>query len=222
MNKKVMSVAFAIVLMILWSIALGPSAEATPLSINDSIKLYDGPGTTNGGEFRLYHKEGASYVYNFNTFCMERDEYFSYGQELIVDDISNQAWNGGKNTDAGDPLDDLTAWLYLNFQKGTLAGYDYGAGRVASANALQNAIWYFEEEIGSVNAAAQAFVTLAQNAYDGGWRNNGQVWVLNLTYTNGRLAQDQLYVKVPEPANMLLLGTGLICLAGIGRRKLFK
>jgi len=33
---------------------------------------------------------------------------------------------------------------------------------------------------------------------------------------------NNLGTAVPEPANLLLLGTGLICLAGMGRKKVFK
>jgi hypothetical protein len=38
---------------------------------------------------------------------------------------------------------------------------------------------------------------------------------------NGNFKQDQLTV-VPEPATMLLFGTGLIGLAGLGRKKFRK
>ena len=72
-----------------------------------------------------------------------------------------------------------------------------------------------------------ALITLAQNHVAAGWVNDG-VGVLNLFYTDGRMAQDQLtFTKVaylpppppdptPEPATLVLMGLGGLVL---GSRK---
>jgi len=73
----------------------------------------------------------------------------------------------------------------------------------------------------------RGLITLAQNNVAAGWINDG-VGVLNLFYTDGRKAQDQLtYTQVanlppppsqptPEPATLLLMGVGGLVL---GSRK---
>jgi hypothetical protein len=61
-----------------------------------------------------------------------------------------------------------------------------------------------------------------------GWINDGRVQVVNLGYFdtsgNWKGIQDQLIVgtHAPEPGTMILLGFGLIGIAGIGRKKLKK
>jgi hypothetical protein len=126
--------------------------------------------------------------------------------------------------------------LYYQFQLGILSDYDYTPpGRAITADALHKAIWCLEGESGGVN---NSYVTLAINQFGslaGAQTDNFQngqrkipVMVLNLwdighVGERGYQHQDQLVcAPVPEHATMLFLGSGLIGLAGYGRRKFFK
>jgi hypothetical protein len=186
--------------------------------VGDLIMLKDSVGDTAGGQFAVY-KEG---VYQLETFCVEYTEHINFSSTFRVAGINDFATSGGAGgaIDGKDYLSDETRWLFYHFSNGTLddlvSGYSYGD--IGNANALQKAIWYWENETnGQYNFLAEAAFNAIEDDIETG--GIGQVKVLNLVFNStGGVAQDQLYV-VPEPLSMLLFGTGLIGIGAYVKRR---
>ncbi len=128
-----------------------PSAFAV-----STVTLSDGPGNTGGGEFNATTSANG----NFVTFCLEYSEHIQMGVQYYYQLSTATTANN-------DPISLATAWLYNQFLNGTLAGYDYTpdigseVGHRNSANALQRAIWFLEDETGGNGYGNSAYVLAA-------------------------------------------------------------
>jgi hypothetical protein len=221
-------------------LVMTPSMAMASLVIDRVSGYYSG----NGGEFTLYNGAPSNGSYNtktknigwnesFQTFCLETAEFINPGGTYNFSiNLENKAVYGGAGP-LGDQISVGTSWLYSQFAKGILSGYNYvqGTGRAASAEELQQAIAYLEDEVGgSLSTNMINLLTTKFGSNEADWKANAAigtdgVYVLNLTTLNGDRAQDQLYFKetgttVPIPAAFWLLGSGLVGLVGL-RRKIF-
>ena len=204
--------------LLLFQTSNGVASYLYEIEAGDMITFTKHTGPNGGGEFTWVADNG----YTWKSFCMEIGETISVGQDYTVRGLSGYAQAGGKDgnnyVDKKDPLSDETAWLFWNFSMGTLTSYN---STKTQQGYLQNIIWYLEGEIDSLNAETEEYYKAWNLDYlASGWTNQGQVQVVNL----GIGIQDQLIVgtPVPEPGTMVLLGFGLIGIAGIGRKKLKK
>jgi hypothetical protein len=170
-------------------------------------------------------------THHFQSFCLEYNEHISWGGTYNVHISQTETAVLGGYAPPGDPLSEGTAWLYSQFRAGTLANYNNDA---ASANALQQAIWWLEQESrGSDQGLAATFLQEARTAL--GISDNATMRTVNATYgqfgvvvlnlydANGGYAQDQLGI-VPEPTTLiagavLMLPLGTSILRSIRRHK---
>jgi hypothetical protein len=188
-------------------------------------------GTTNGGEFLVtvlnatngggdaigIYEVGSS----FKTFCVETDEYVSGGSSNYYVTIDTEAWQGGTGGPEPDPLSPQSAYLYSSWLDNTITNTN------DNANAVQRAIWWFEQENNGQNNLLVAQANTAVGV-GGSWYNKwgansiGDIRVMNL-WTNANHtgnAQDQL-VLVPAPVpGAVLLGMLGLGVAGLKLRKL--
>lgn len=231
-NLKIMNISNKTFLVLM--IGAASLAVFGPLASANTMQLTLGYGSRHsgdGGEFNasspdfvpatMGYAAAATFNGGFETFCVEYNEHFTPGSTLYYG-ISQGAMNGGISGGNPDFISKGTAWLYLNFAQGTLAGYNYALGPNgnASAAALQATIWWLEGEGANPNNAFSNLVMSLPNYLE---NNNGYygVGVLNLWADGNHTqpAQDQLMLVPDGGSTVMLLGLGFLGLV-VGRWKL--
>jgi len=180
------------------------------------ILINNNPATEGGGSVDPSYLNGEKLAY---LYCLDINKLVYVNNIYDHTDVNNQGKIYGNAVTNADKV----AWLLSNYGTG---------GQGDQAYALQAAIWteVFPGivTLDTTNSTANQH-TLYDNMLNSLDSNTGDVsnflWITPGSLdSNGQLVQYQGLVggTVPEPSTILLLSSGLIGLAGYGRKKFFK
>jgi hypothetical protein len=236
-------IAAALAALVGLCLCAGAVNASIQVVVGDQITLNRPAGTfgTSGGEFKVdvLGKGVAPPQYDFSTFCVQLNEFISFGTTYNVFDIS-------KKTVAFDvDLGSFAAWLYTKFLAGSISLLNH-----QDANAVQIGIWrsmgYLPGGDGTSsiggnydalllgNRVAPAVGTLTWQYYnDLAWTgaaaidangnkgtNTGDIWIMNLKALNGANVQDQMVQvpSMPEPMSLVVWSFLAMSVLGLSRR----
>jgi hypothetical protein len=202
-------------------------ANTTNYVWNDSAywALTDFTTHDEGDNIFILKLEQAAYESNFGLYTVDENgsitatqQVFGMSDEPYTNDDTQNVYFRNIDNDWQISIDGSN---YKNFSN--IFGFYYEVDTTDQGSEI-NYTFYSDADLNTMDAGIQHIAT----EYDG--FSNVKIYLEDLLASNADwdwsdmtvMGNDLAPAPVPEPATMLLLGTGLIGLAGVSRKKMFK